>query len=586
MPPLIPTLLALTALISTSAAKTDQKLLGPSFELPTNIPSNQAVKDAVANITNSLNQAIRTGNSPFGRFNSSTTSFSLTVVSQSDADPIVDFHHTSGGLNVSAGSTTKVTADSIYRIGSVSKLFTVYALLLNNGIEHWNHPVTDYVPELRDAAKHTPPGTSAIDHVQWDQVTVGALASQLTGIGRDYNNGDMASQSFPWVESGLPELLPQDIPACAGNSSLPPCNRQEYFQGYIKRHPVFAPYAKALYSNAAYRILAYVIEAITKRSYADVLDQDVFKPLGMKHSSTDVPIIKGVGVIPDGEPDWYRDFGDEVPTGGLLSSTNDLAAFGRAIFANRQLSSMETLRWMKPNSLTSSTSLAVGAPWEIVRTRTDIRAGTLVDLYTKSGSIGAYESLIILVPDYQVTFAIIAGGPDASLAETIAGETAVQALLPALERASRAEACQKFCGEYRPSLSSSLNSSLVLAVDDRPGLLVKQWISRGSDLVLLAQAYANATRGGHIQSVRLYPAGIKAQNQAAYRAVFQTVPYDSDPSTHFVFDPAAEIWATPDNLVYGAIAVDDFVFRLDDQGAATAVEPRVLREVLERTKGL
>lgn len=86
----------------------------------------------------------------------------------------------------------------------------------------------------------------------------------------------------------------------------------EYFSGFIQRHPVFPPYGTALYSNAAYRILAYVIEAITGKSYEEVLKEDVFQPLGLKHSSSIPPVSSGAGVIPDGDAGWSRPYGDEV----------------------------------------------------------------------------------------------------------------------------------------------------------------------------------------------------------------------------------------------------------------------------------
>lgn len=178
-------LVAIATLGCGSLAQTDQTLLGPSFEPPTQLSTQAIIQEAALNIKKSLNRAIRTGESQYGNFNSSTTSFSLTAVSQQESAPIIDFHHTSGFLNVSAGSTSKVTADTVYRIGSVSKLFTVYALLLNNGISYWNRPITDFVPELRQAVQHPLHKSSVIDSVQWDQVTVGALASQLSGMGRD-----------------------------------------------------------------------------------------------------------------------------------------------------------------------------------------------------------------------------------------------------------------------------------------------------------------------------------------------------------------------------------------------------------------
>ncbi|KAL7949739.1 beta-lactamase/transpeptidase-like protein [Trichoderma barbatum] len=573
--------LAAIALGSGSLAHTDQTLIGPIFEPPTHLSTQAVIQEAVLNITNALNKAIRTGGSQFGNFNSSTTSFSVAAVSQLDSAPIIDFHHTSGCLNVSAGSTSKVTADTVYRIGSVSKVFTVYSLLLNNGTNHWNRPITDFVPELRQAVQHTSHKSSVIDSVQWDQVTVGALASQLSGIGRDYNSGDLAAQDFPATQLGLPPLSPKDIPTCGINDNQEPCSRKEYFSGFIQRHPIFPSYSKAIYSNAAYRILAYVVEAITGKSYEETVLEGVFKPLGMKHSSSLPPSTEGVGVIPDGNSGWSRDYGDEVATGGLLSSANDLVNFGRAIFANKQLSPMVTCRWMKPGSLTSSPSLAIGAPWEIVRTQSGITAGHIVDLYTKSGSVGVYQTLLILIPDYQVTFTILAAGPDGAAALRVATEIAIQTLLPALEKVTKAESCSKHCGKYTPA-GAVKNSSLVIAVDDGPGLLLKEWTHQGHDIIAAGQAYANATRGGQLNAVRLFPTGLQTGSQTAYRALFETIPSQYDPSVHMVFDPVARVWATPDQLMYGGIAADDFVFHLNAGGSLAAVEPRVLREVYNK----
>ncbi|UKZ80261.1 hypothetical protein TrVFT333_008018 [Trichoderma virens FT-333] len=301
----------------------------------------------------------------------------------------------------------------------------------------------------------------------------------------------------------------------------------------------------------------------------------------MKHSSSLPPSGKGTGVIPDGDAGWNRNYGDEVATGGLLSSTNDLVKFGRAIFANKQLSSMATLRWMKPASFTTSPSLSIGAPWEIVRTRSGITTGRIVDLYTKSGSVGVYNSLLILIPDYQVTLAILAAGPDSGAALQVATEIAIQTLVPALEKAAKEETCNKRCGKYAPAGAEN-TSSLVITVDDGPGLLLKEWTHQGHDIIAAGQAYANATRSGIINSVRLFPTGLQTENQAAYRALFETVPSQYDPSVHMVFDPAAGIWGTPDSLMYGEIAVDEFVFHLNAGGSSAAVEPRVLREVYNK----
>lgn len=274
-----------------------------------------------------------------------------------------------------------------------------------------------------------------------------------------------------------------------------------------------------------------------------------------------------------------------ISTGGLYSSSHDLAVFGRALLTSKQLPRLATRHWMKPHSHTASPSASVGAPWEIARTRSRVTSGDAVDLYTKSGSDGQYNALLVLVPEFQVVVSLLAAGPDSGPVVTAAAETVLQALLPALDGVSQSQACDKFCGRYATA-GAAVNSSLVLAVDDEgPGLLVTQWISNGVDVRQVAQAYADATKGGVIESIRLYPTGLYASGKAAFRAVLQTVPSDFNSLIPRILDPRASQWSAMDQLMYGEVAVDDFVFRLDGQGRAVAVEPRVLRQTLQRVSG-
>src|SRR5690606_2403551 len=48
--------------------------------------------------------------------------------------------------------------------------------------------------------------------------------------------------------------------------------------------PVFSPGEKAAYSNSNYILLGYIIEKVTKKSYAENLEQRITKPLGLKHT--------------------------------------------------------------------------------------------------------------------------------------------------------------------------------------------------------------------------------------------------------------------------------------------------------------
>jgi CubicO group peptidase (beta-lactamase class C family) len=64
----------------------------------------------------------------------------------------------------------------------ISKLFTVYLFLIEVGDIHFSDPVTKWVPELKAAAKAP---SDAVSRVDWNAITLGNLASQMSGIGRD-----------------------------------------------------------------------------------------------------------------------------------------------------------------------------------------------------------------------------------------------------------------------------------------------------------------------------------------------------------------------------------------------------------------
>jgi hypothetical protein len=163
--------------------------LGSVYSTPSNLVREASIQKTAKTVSKALLEALSTGHSPYGIFTANITSLSVTMtsVSQSEDDaddqvPILDFHFTSPNLNHSG--VTEVNQDSVYRLGSVSKLFTIYALLLKSGFNKWNTPVTDILPELHNCTDMSP-DVFPVDRINWKQVTIGSLASQLSGIGRD-----------------------------------------------------------------------------------------------------------------------------------------------------------------------------------------------------------------------------------------------------------------------------------------------------------------------------------------------------------------------------------------------------------------
>lgn len=266
-------------------------------------------------------------------------------------------------------------------------------------------------------------------------------------------------------------------------------------------------------------------------------------------------------------------------SGGIYSTANDLVNFGRNILLSTQLPPLVTRRWLKPLAHTSALTFSVGAPWEIYRTMSNITTGRIIDVYTKSGGYGSYACLLILIPDYEISISILTAGPNGIVVNYVS-EMIVQTLIPALEKSAKEEAANILTGLYTSETGG--NSSISLTVDDGPGLVVESWTSNSSNLLQTAEEYLQATGGGHINSMRLYPTGLKdsqnCQNQAAYRAVFDLSTEPS--STPRVFDQNVNAWENIDEVTYGEISIDDFVFEFDSSGAVVHIEPRILRSTL------
>ncbi|KAI0403229.1 putative penicillin-binding protein [Xylaria palmicola] len=566
-------------------------LLGPAYEPPTGLLASSVVNAWSSHLSGALSEVLGTGHSKFGEFEANTSSVSITILSTEDDEhtPFFDFQYSSPFLNDTAGGTNHVSKNSIYRIGSISKLITAYTLLVEYGWDSLDHIVTRYIPELRGAESSV--ANHPVENVNWDKTSLGALISHLSGAGRDYANGDLASLNFSSIDTGLPELAPGDIPQCGiSGSNTPPCTRQEYFHGVTQRHPVSASHTTPVYSNIAFRIVGYVLEAMSGTSYNALVQSKVLKPLGLTDTSATVPTGRGSWVIPTGDANGFQyNYGDETPTAGIYSSSDNLARLGRSILLHQQLSALDTRRWMKPTSHTSSPFFSVGSPWEIWRTRSQITSGRLVDLYTKSGSVGQYDSQLILLPDYGVSLSILAAGSSTGSVITIATEMVLQSLVPMLESVTIDEACRKLCGTYASS-QPNVNSSVTIAAD-AAGLYLDRWVNRGVDLKAVAQAYALQTGSPPIRYARLQVTNLEESSavgrdargvrRVAYRVIFDTTSDDMAGPPR-ILDPQAHQWSATDAIMYGEIGVDDFVVHVDAEGTAVMIEPRVVRDTLQR----
>ncbi|KAK5050904.1 hypothetical protein LTR84_003463 [Exophiala bonariae] len=574
-------LIAVATIIAAQAPKIDLALLGPIYQPAAN-SSFKAFDDARAQATEAIKQIISSGNSTYGPFDQDTTSFSVSVFSKNDDALLFEFHYEASELN---GSYTKgsLTENTIYRTGSLGKLMTVYTWLVNIGDSVFSDPITKYIPELAQAeASYIDPILST----NWSEITIGALASHQSGLGRDWHLTDMALTTFeqPPVsvveQSGYPVLANDEVVQCNFYGNQPSCTRSQALDGIINHPPSFLPYSTPSYSNIAFILLSLAYETITGESIDQGQHEVLNSRLGMVSTTPRPPGGEIDAIIPfnDTFARFHHDLGLLSPVGGQYTTLKDLQTWGRAILNSTLLPRAQTDRWLKPRSFTSQWHSAVGAPFEIYRhpipANSIINSSRIIDTYCKQGGLFVYSTYFGLVPDLDIGISLLSAGVNSDRQIPPIRDTLVQIFYQAAEAAAKEQAKTAFTGTYQ---SSSGNSSITLAVDGGPGVAVTSWTSNGVnflDTVLLSS----------YNSLRLYPTKRKTEKDGIeyYGYHLELLPNNGEPTTADFWNHLDEWWIQMDTLIYNNLATDAFTIGFDKDGIVQSVASQALRTILYR----
>ncbi|KAI9720082.1 MAG: hypothetical protein M1828_005810 [Chrysothrix sp. TS-e1954] len=555
-------------------------LLGPDFPAPTALLGSSTIHKALTNLTQMIDHNVATGNGTHGPTTPNATSFSLSVFStaenSADADgTLFQYHHTAPPLLASPQGVHAVDQSSIYRIGDMTMVFTVWLFLIEAGDAHWGQPVTKYIPELRTTTRNHDLTADSIATTQWDDVLVGDLASHLAGIGQNYDLEDIA-RSVLSNEIGLPQFNGADEPTC--NLTIP-CDREEFLAGLTRKPPVFLPGTTPVYSDASFQLLGYLLEDITGKSFETMMNTAIFRPLDMTSTSISRPNTSKA-VIPDGEnaSGWLYELGDGAAWGSIYSTLSDMTKAGKAILASSLIKPAMTRRWLKPVSLTSNVRNQVGRPWEIYSAPAG--ENTIKALYTKTGKLGKYGSYLGLAPDYNVGFSLLVAGEDIDNTLNVYADLISDAIDVALQEEAAKQALLAYGGQYHVQGPSS-NSSITLRVDKQPGLYVDTFISNGTDALGGYAALINAKDASNL-SFRLYPTNLMSARTSGSRIAFRAVLQDKG-----AFEDSGTAtcvsWMHVDQYTYRSAPLDELIFTMDDGGRATSLEIPAFRTTLTKT---
>jgi D-alanyl-D-alanine carboxypeptidase len=291
-----------------------------------------------------------------------------------------------GYANLETG--TRVTPETIFEIGSVSKQFIASGimLLVRDGKLGLDDPVRKFIPEAPES---------------WQPITLRHLLTHTSGLVRE----------APGQLNPVPETL-----AAVQAGFTPPL--------------VFAPGSKQQYSNLGYFTLAEVITRVAQQPWRLFIQSRIFAPLGMTATRTTsyeevVPQRANGYVLADGRPQNAQRIQGVRPSGAFLSTIQDLAKWETGLNGEAVLTAAERALMWTAVRLNDGSTKDYGFGWEVnkVGTHRQIRHG---------GSMPGFRSDFSRYPDEGVTV-ITLGNTGSALVERVSDGIAalqIEGLLP------------------------------------------------------------------------------------------------------------------------------------------------------------
>lgn len=276
------------------------------------------------------------------------------------------------------------TADTKFRIGSISKQFTAAIILqlVEEGKIKLDGKITDYLPDYR---KDT-----------GEKVSIHQLLNHTSGI--------FSYTSMPNVWS----------------DSL----RNHYTEEYMIKHfhsgdLRFEPGTKFMYNNTGYYLLAAIAEKVTGKKFGQLLNERIFSPLGMTNtaSETDEVVIdkKANGYLKFGNTyqlDPYFYMPNAMGAGQMYSTVEDMVKWDQALYTDKILSEESKEKMFTPY-LSS-----YGYGWGI---STDTIKGTneITKITAHSGGINGFITIFVRLLDKKQMIALFNNTGDAPLNEMV-----------------------------------------------------------------------------------------------------------------------------------------------------------------------
>ena len=305
----------------------------------------------------------------------------------------------------------------------------------------------------------------------------------------------------------------------------------------------FAAGERFLYSNTNFWLLGKVVEAVSRISLADFLENRIFGPLGMtrtRHTPDLAVPVEGLatGYLPRGEDFVRASHGFALGgEGGMVSGVEDLALWARALSLNLLGGGVleSQLQEMQPFSNGTPNTYARGQEVDVWRG---------LKLVSHGGLWPGYRTAFLRVPARRLTVIFIAnhGGLDAGAMGTAVLEAALEGdsvlhPVPAMPKLAGLE------GTFRTEAGASLD----LWVDEANKPMARQH-GVAFPLGPRADGMLNALRGGFRFAIERKKEGLVLHADAGHSAPLLPVAerIALDCAGRFHCDDVATTWVVAD----------------------------------------
>ncbi|MEK6258660.1 MAG: serine hydrolase [Planctomycetota bacterium] len=209
------------------------------------------------------------------------------------------------------GSGQEVNGDTIFELGSVTKVFTALLLLdaVRRGEMKLDDPVARYLPER-----------AKVPAFKGKEITLFNLAAQDSGL--------------PWHPDDLDRILNQDPkkPSLQEFRRAAEAYTVEDLYTFLSKHELTRePGAGFQYSNVGMSLLGHAIARKAGADYESLVVDRISRPLKMDSTRITLSPAQKVrlarGHWTDGTPSEHLNLQVQAPAGSLLSTANDLLKF-------------------------------------------------------------------------------------------------------------------------------------------------------------------------------------------------------------------------------------------------------------------